>query len=82
MHWSNLRLDGVVRLGAVTDVLRTLEDAEGQGGEEVSGREEPGHGAQLETRLSWAQRRERLSQDVWQLVINHRWSLFCMNEYK
>lgn len=45
---ADVRLGGVHGHGGVADVLGGVEDAEGQPGQEVAGREQPGHRAKSE----------------------------------
>lgn len=45
--------------GAVADVLRGMEDAEGQSSQEVAGREEAGHGAEPKARARCGIKAER-----------------------
>ena len=47
-----IRLRRVERVALVADVLRAVEHAEGQTGQEVTWRQIPGHGADLEPRLA------------------------------
>lgn len=48
-----VRFRGVVGRGVVADVLGGLENAEGEGGQEVPGGEQPTTGPHLEPRPPW-----------------------------
>ena len=50
---ADVRLGGVERLARVADVLRGVEHAERQPGQEVTRRQQTGHRAQCEARAGW-----------------------------
>lgn len=56
---ADSRLRCVRGPGAVADVLRGMEDAEGQSGQEVARREEAGHGAEPKARARCGKKAER-----------------------
>lgn len=56
IRWDS-RFGGVHGSGGVADVLRALEHPEGQAVEEVPGRQQACHWAQLETSLLWREQR-------------------------
>lgn len=71
MKADDSRLRGVHGRGGVTDVLRALKHPEGQTAQEVSGRQQPGNWAQLETSSLWERHKHTDAAHSRQKNISH-----------